>query len=255
MSRPVAWVTGGAKGIGVMVAKGLAEDGYRIAVNYRRSEEAAFTLQEEIVHMGGDAMVMQGDVSDSADVKRMAKKVVEEWDRVDVLVCTAGPFIFRRTPTIEFSDKQWREMVDGNLSSVFYCVREIIPMMRRQGNGRIITFGFPEVEQAPAWEGYSAYAAAKVGLVSLTRTLSVEEAPHGITVNMVVPGDIRDPYKEAPISAARGQTEPKNPVGRPGTGEDLARVVRFLAHPDSDFITGAIIPVTGGFTNLFFHVK
>jgi 3-oxoacyl-[acyl-carrier protein] reductase len=255
MSQPVAWVVGGAKGLGVMIAKGLSEDGYRIAVNYRHSREAAEQLQREIVQAGGEAMVMQGDVSRLADVKRMAREVLGRWGRVDALVCTAGPFTFKRIPTIEFSDEEWREMVDGNLSGVFYLVREIIPVMRKQGGGRIITFGFPEAELAPAWKGYSAYSAAKVGLVSFTRTLALEEAPHGITVNMVYPGDIRDPYKEAPISAARGKKDPRNPVGRPGTGEDVARVVRFLVHPDSDFITGAVIPVTGGFTNDRFHVK
>ncbi|MDA8354350.1 MAG: SDR family oxidoreductase, partial [Firmicutes bacterium] len=141
------------------------------------------------------------------------------------------------------------------LSGAFYCARETVPGMRRRGWGRIITFGFPEVETAPHWEGFSAYAAAKAGLVSLTRTLAREEAPHGITVNMVSPGDIRHPYKEAPIAAARGRREPKNPVGRPGTGEDLARVIRFLAEDDSDFVTGAVIPVTGGFDNRDFHVE
>jgi 3-oxoacyl-[acyl-carrier protein] reductase len=146
-------------------------------------------------------------------------------------------------------------MVEGNLSSVFYLVREVVPVMRKQGRGRIITFGFAEAEQAPPWPGFGAYAAAKTGLVTLTRTLAQEEAAHGITVNMVVPGDIRDPYKEAPITSARGVRDPRNPVGRPGTGEDLARVVRFLAHPDADFITGAVIPVTGGFTNPRHHVK
>ncbi|MBA4494803.1 SDR family oxidoreductase [Paenactinomyces guangxiensis] len=252
---PVAWIVGGARGLGVVIARELAEDGYRIAVNYRRSRQAAETLQREIEQAGGKVMVMQGDVSRLPDVRRMAREVLNRWERVDVLVCAAGPFIFKRTPAIALSDQQWREMLDGNLSGVFYCVREVIPAMRRQGSGRIITFGFPEVEQAPAWEGYSAYAAAKAGLVSFTRTLAAEEAPHGITVNMVYPGDIRDPYKEAPISAARGKKDPRNPVGRPGTGGDIARVVRFLAHPDSDLITGAIVPVTGGFTNVHFHVK
>ena len=81
-------------------------------------------------------------------------------------------------PAVELTDQQWREMIDGNLSGVFYCVREVIPLMRRRGFGRIITFGFPEVESAPPWAGFSAYAAAKAGLVSFTRTLAEEEAPN-----------------------------------------------------------------------------
>lgn len=255
MSQPVAWIVGGVKGLGVQIIKGLAEDGYRIAMNYRKSREAGEQLQQELQQKGSEALLLQGDISKLEDVKRMVAEIKEQWGRVDLLVCTAGPFIFKRTPIRDLNDQQWREMIDGNLSSIFYCVHEILPLMRIQRYGRIITFGFPEVELAPAWEGYGAYAAAKAGLVSLTRTLSREEAPYGITVNMVYPGDIRDPYKETTIENARGKSDPSSPVGRPGTGEDISRVVRFLAHPDSDLITGAIIPITGGFTNLQFHVK
>lgn len=254
MEGPVAWVTGGIRGLGVQAAKVLAEAGFHIAVNYRNSREAAEKLAGEISGLGRDALVLEGDVGRVEDVRRMAGRIRERWGRVDVLVCTAGPFLFRRIPATELTDEQWREMIDGNLSGVFYCVREVIPLMRRRGFGRIITFGFPEVESAPAWAGFSAYAAAKAGLASFTRTLAEEEAPHGITVNMVCPGDIRDPYKEAPIRAARGKREPRNPVGRPGTGEDIARVIRFLVDPDSDFITGAVIPVTGGFNNRNFQL-
>jgi 3-oxoacyl-[acyl-carrier protein] reductase len=255
LHKPVAWVVGGAKGLGVPIAKGLAEDGYRIVINFRKSRESAHKVGRAIEDKGGETFITQGDVSQAAEVKRMAAEVLEHWGRVDVLVCTAGPFIFKRTPVTVFTDEMWREMIEGNLSAVFFLVREIIPVMRRQGGGRIITFGFPEVETAPAWEGYGPYAAAKAGLVSLTRTLAMEEAPYGITVNMVYPGDIRDPYKEAAIREARGKKDPRTPVGRPGTGEDVARVVRFLVHPESDFITGAVIPVTGGFTNALFYVK
>ncbi|MFC7441885.1 SDR family oxidoreductase [Laceyella putida] len=247
-TKPVAWVVGGSKGLGVMVAKGLAQDGYRIVINYRRSVEPAYKLANELEQIGVETLVVQGDVSLVEDVKRMSAEVLSRWGRIDALVCAAGPFTFKRTPLIEFSDATWREMVDGNLSGVFYLVRELLPTMRRQGHGRIITFGFPEVESSPAWPGYGPYAAAKAGLASLTRTMAAEEAPHGITVNMVVPGDIRDPYKEAPIAKARGQRDPRTPIGRSGTGEDIARVVRFLAHPDSDMITGAVIPITGGLT-------
>ncbi|TCS95910.1 SDR family oxidoreductase [Hazenella coriacea] len=255
MSHPVAWIVGGVKGLGVPLIKGLAQDGYRIAMNYRKSRQAGEQIQQQLQQSGTETLLMQGDISQVEDVKRMGDEIKQKWGRVDVLVCTAGPFIFKRTPIRELTHQQWKDMVDGNLNSIFYIVHEILPLMRIQRYGRIITFGFPEVEQAPAWEGYGAYAAAKAGLVSLTRTLSREEAPHGITVNMVYPGDIRDPYKEASIQMAKGQIDPQSPVGRPGTGEDISRVVRFLAHPDSDFITGAMIPITGGFTNLQFHVK
>lgn len=255
MGGRIAWVTGGATGLGAMVARKLVERGYSVAVNYRNSRERAEALVRDLRESGGEALALKGDVADPKAVKGMVGEIEKSLGGVDVLVCSAGPFLFRRIPTVELKDDQWREMVEGNLSGVFYCVRETVPGMRRRGWGRVITFGFPEVENAPHWEGYSAYAAAKAGLVSFTRTLAREEAPHGITVNMVSPGDIRHPFKEAEITTARGKQDPKNPVGRPGTGEDLARVVQFLLEADSDFITGGVIPVTGGFDNRDFQTE
>lgn len=240
--KKVAWVVGGVTGLGVMIAKGLAEDGYRLALNYRQSQQAAEQLEQQL----NEVLIMQGDVSHSADVSRMVSKVLARWGRIDALICTAGP-IARQVPLAKLKDSEWHRMVDGNLSSVFYCARAVIPIMRRLGGGRIITFGFAGAEQAIAWEGFAAYAAAKTGLVSLTKSLANEVAADGITVNMICPGDIRHPYKEAAKRDATGKKDPRSLVGRPGTGEDIARVVRFLVHPDSDFITGAVIPVTGGF--------
>ncbi|MFC4075582.1 SDR family oxidoreductase [Salinithrix halophila] len=255
MEGRVAWVTGGASGLGAQVAKRLAEIGCHIVVNYRTSRKPAEQLAQEIRGMGREVLAVQGDVSSPEAVRKISGEIRRRWGRLDVLVCAAGPFLFKRIPTVEMEDNQWREMVGGNLSGVFYCTREAVPLMQEQGWGRIITFGFPEVEIAPAWPGFSAYAAAKAGVVSLTRTMAQETAPYGITVNMVSPGDIRHPYKEAPIAAARGKHESKNLVGRPGTGGDLARVIEFLVQEDSDFITGAVIPVTGGFDNRQFQVE
>jgi 3-oxoacyl-[acyl-carrier protein] reductase len=244
--KKVAWIVGGATGLGVMIAKGLAEDGYHLAINYRRSKQAAEQLQQQLSQAGREVLIMQGDVSHSADVSRMVSKVLSRWGRIDALICTAGP-ITRESPLSKLKDSQWHQMIDGNLSSVFYCVKEVIPIMRKLGGGRIITFGFTGADQAVAWEGFAAYAAAKTGLVSLTKSLANEVAADGITVNMICPGDIRHPYKEASQQDAKGKKDPRSLIGRPGTGEDIARVVRFLVDPASDFITGAIIPVTGGF--------
>ncbi len=244
--KKVAWVVGGVTGLGVMIAKGLAEDGYHLAINYRQSQQAAEQLEQQLKEEEKEVLMIQGDVSHSADVSRMVSKVLARWGRIDALICTAGP-IARQAPLAKLKDSEWHQMVDGNLSSVFYCAREVIPIMRKLGGGRIVTFGFTGAEQAVAWEGFAAYAAAKTGLVSLTKSLANEVAADGITVNMICPGDIRHPYKEASKQEAKGKKDPRSLVGRPGTGEDIARVVRFLVHPDSDFITGAIIPVTGGF--------
>jgi 3-oxoacyl-[acyl-carrier protein] reductase len=114
--------------------------------------------------------------------------------------------------------------------------------MRNQKWGRIITIGYDRVETAPGWIYRSAFAAAKTGVASLTRTIAIEEAENGITANMVCPGDIINEWKESNIEDAIGTSR----IGRKGTGEDIARVIAFLIDEKSDLITGSVIPVTGG---------
>ncbi len=118
--------------------------------------------------------------------------------------------------------------------------------MRKQKFGRIITYGFQDAEHTPGWKYRSAYSAAKVGLVSLTKTIALEEAEHGITANMVCPGDIIGEMKETNIITSRQIKNVYTPVGRSGTGEDIARIVRFLCDDDSDFITGSVVSASGG---------
>jgi 3-oxoacyl-[acyl-carrier protein] reductase len=145
--------------------------------------------------------------------------------------------------------EEWHEIIHGNLSSVFYLCKLVIPGMRQKSWGRIINFGFNQAEAAPAWETRSVYAAAKAGLVSLTRTLALEEAEYGITVNMVTLGDIVHPWKELKIDDVKKVQNDGTPVGRMGSGEDVTRVISFLCDENSDFLTGGIIPITGGKTS------
>lgn len=247
MTKPVAWVAGGAAGLGVQIAHCLAEEGYRIAVNYRTSEGKAETLVSELQRRGTDALALQGDMGLGANVQAMAAAIVDRWHRIDVLVYTAGPFLKKQLPLWQIQTDEWDSMIRNNLSGVYYAVKAVMPHMVKHKFGRIVTFGFPNVDHAPAWEGFGAYAAAKAGLASVTKTLAREAAPYGVTVNMICPGDIRQPYKELPIEASRGHTSADHPVGRPGTGGDIGRVVQFLVHPDADFITGSVIEVSGGF--------
>jgi 3-oxoacyl-[acyl-carrier protein] reductase len=137
-------------------------------------------------------------------------------------------------------------MVHGNLLSSMWIVRAILPIMRRQKKGRIIFFGFGRAQEAPSWPDRSVYAAAKTGLVSFTKTLAVEEAPFGITVNMVCPGDIVGEKKEMRLKEVVYLKDQESLQGRPGSGEDVVSVIHFLVEKSSDFITGNIINVTGG---------
>jgi len=246
LKHRVAFITGSATGLGRRIAQELAAQGAHVVVNYVNSKEKAIEFGSFLEETyGAETLLVQGDVSRYEDSQRMVRESFERFGQIDLLVNNAGPFIFKRISVVDYATDDWRYMVDGNLNSVFYLCKLIVPHMRERGFGRIVNIGFERAETAPAWVGYSAYAAAKAGLVSLTKTLAVEEAPRGITVNMVCPGDIVDHWKEADIAAARLVPDSNSPVGRMGTGEDIARVVAFLCDDKSDFVTGAVIPVTG----------
>jgi 3-oxoacyl-[acyl-carrier protein] reductase len=225
----------------------LAKRGVNLLINYMNSAQAAQQLVQQMKEAHGiEAYALQGDVSKEADVARLVQEALKRAESIDMLINCAGPYISERKKLTDYSTVEWNYLLHGNLSSVFYLSRLILPRMRKQRWGRIITFGFDRADHTAGWMYRSAFAAAKTGLVSLTKTLAMEEAEHGITVNMICPGDIIDEHKEADIDSVRQLHDPHTPVGRPGSGEDIARTVAFLCEESSDFITGAVIPVTGG---------
>ncbi|MFD1677611.1 SDR family oxidoreductase [Alicyclobacillus fodiniaquatilis] len=247
--RRVAIVTGSASGLGVQTVLGLAGQGYDIVINYRKNGERAAELKAQVEALGVRCLTVQADISQEEGCQRLVAETRSAFASIDILVNNAGPYIFEHKKMTEYTSDEWHQMLNGNLSSVFYLCKEIIPMMRRQHWGRIITFGFTQSNQAAGWPGRSAYAAAKVGVVSLTRTLAQEEADAGITVNMICPGDITGEHKEMTIAAAEAAVQNAQGAQRRfGVGEDIARVVRFLCTPEADFITGAIVDVNGGLT-------
>lgn len=245
MSERVALITGGSQGLGKKIAQWLGERNWKVAINGRRREHVENKVKE-LRNDGIDVIGCIGDVSDKDTAKNIVGQVIEQFGRLDVLVHSVGPFIRQRKWFIEHSTDEIYEMVNGNLLSAMWMAKETLPIMRRQNWGRIIFFGFGRAMEAPAWPDRSVYAAAKTGLVSFTKTLAVEEAPFGITVNMICPGDIVNEKKEWGINEARRVEDAETPLGRPGSGEDVARVVHFLTLENSDFITGNIIQVTGG---------
>lgn len=243
----IALITGGATGIGKKTAFELALKGYQLAINYRESESEAISLAKQLSEKFGTRHIcLKGDMACQEDCRRVVEDVLEAFSTVDVLVHNAGPYIRERKKLTAYTFEEWDYIINGNLSAVFYLSKLIIPVMRERKWGRIITMGFDRAESAPGWIYRSAFAAAKTGLASLTRTMALEEAENGITVNMVCPGDIADEWKEKNINQALASECGCTPIGRPGTGEDIARVISFLADEKSSYITGSIIPVTGG---------
>ncbi|WP_251553771.1 SDR family oxidoreductase [Neobacillus muris] len=247
MNDKTALVTGGASGLGKRTAIYLAEQGYQLVINYRHSESEAISLAEEISNRYGTKNIaIRGDVANQEDCIRIVNETLSTYETIDVLIHNAGPYIHERKVMADYSFEEWNYLIQGNLSAVFYLSKLVIPVMRRQKWGRIITVGYDRVETAPGWVYRSAFAAAKTGLLSLTRTIAIEEAKFGITANMVCPGDITDDWKEKDIKESLEAAKDDSSVQRQGTGEDIARVIAFLLDERSDFITGGVLPVTGG---------
>lgn len=246
MQGKVALITGSAKGLGKRTALTLAEQGCHIALNYVHSESDALALRSRIEDMGVRCIAVKANISRREDIIGLAEKVQGQLGTVDILVNNAGPFIRERKLFAEYTDRDIFDMIDGNLVGAMLLDHLLLPGMRSKGWGRVIHFGFGHAAESRAWPHRAVYAAAKTGLVSFTKTLAVEEASNGITVNMVCPGDIRGGNKEILIAEAREMPDGETPLGRPGSGEDIARVISFLCHPDSDFITGNIMDISGG---------
>lgn len=243
-----AVITAGTKGLGARVTDFFLQNGYTVTVNYRRDEDTARAWLKRYKNGPERIQLVRGDVTKREDCLRMIDQAKEAYGRIDCLIHNAGPYIFERKKLFDYHDDEWHKMIDGNLHSAYYLIKRVLPIMRRQRFGRIITYGFQNAAHAPGWIYRSAYGAAKVGLVTLTKTVALEEAEFGITANMVCPGNIVGEMKEATISEARENPNVagKAPVGRAGTGEDIARTIGFLCEADSDMITGSVIEVTGG---------
>jgi len=252
-----ALITAGSKGLGKKVTEEFLQRGYSVTINYRKDIEAVENLKNTYSHLSDRILFVQGDVTKKEDLTNMIDLTIERFGRIDCLINNAGPYIFERKKLADYTDEEWYQMIEGNLSSVFHLFKKIIPIMRQQRYGRIITYGFQGAESSPGWLHRSAFSAAKVGLVSLTKSISIEEAEHGITANMICPGNIVGEMKEATIEQSRimSDVESKTPIGRSGTGEDIARTVAFICDENSDMITGSIIEVTGGANVIHrFHV-
>ncbi|UQZ86221.1 3-oxoacyl-[acyl-carrier-protein] reductase FabG [Paenibacillus konkukensis] len=244
--RKVALITGSAKGLGKMTALSLADAGCDIVINYVNSDREAQELKAHIEAKGVRCLAIRGDVADFGQMKELVEQAVSELGGIDILINNAGPFIRERRLFAEYELREIEYLVNGNLLGVMQLDHLVLPLMRRNRWGRIVHFGFGHAAEARGWPHRAVYAAAKVGLVSFTKTLAVEEAANGITVNMICPGDIRGANKEKTIAEVEHEVDEESPRGRPGAGEDIARVIAFLCEERSDFITGNMMDVSGG---------
>ena len=235
-------MTGGSRGIGKGVAAALAGEGARLAIAYRSNKAAAQNTLRQMQAQGADCFAVETDVTEPARVNSLVDTVVERYGRLDILVNNVGEFRWRLLA--ESTLEEWQEILASNLLSVLYVSRAALPAMRRQRWGRIINLGAVGAERAFGQAKISAYAAAKAAVVAFSRSLAIEEAKNGITVNVVNPSNIDE--KELTLAEARRMRDARFPIGRPPTAEDVAAAVRFFASEEAEYVTGQVLNVSGG---------
>jgi 3-oxoacyl-[acyl-carrier protein] reductase len=242
LAGQVAIVTGGSRGIGRAIALALAGEGCRVAINYYRNAEAARQVVQEIEALGSQALAVQADVSQGAEAQALIERTLEAFGTVDILVNNAG--ITRDGLLMRMSEADWDAVLDTNLKGAYHCIKAVQRTLLRKRAGRIIQIS--SVSGLRGNAGQANYAAAKAGLIGLTKAVARELAPRGITVNAVAPGFIETDMTHALGDETVAQVQTQIPLGRLGRPEDVAAAVLFLASPQAAYITGQVLCVDGG---------
>ena len=241
----VALITGASSGIGRATAEAMAQQGARVAVNYHKNQAGAEAAAEAVRKAGGEALVVRADVTRDAEIRTMVEVVRAQWQRIDILVNNAGDLLARRT-LADMTEDYWDQIMDLNLKSAFLCVKAVWEEMVARKSGCIINLTSIAGRNGGG-PGAAAYAAAKGGLLTYTKSLAKELAPHGVRVNGVAPGVIATPFHErySPPEVFQ-RFSAAIPVGRAGTAEEIADVIVFLASPAARYMAGETVEVNGG---------
>jgi 3-oxoacyl-[acyl-carrier protein] reductase len=242
LKSKVALVTGAGRGIGRAIALQLANAGTRVAINYNASAAAAEALVAEIAESGGEALAIKADISRLEEATALVEQVLAQWGQLDILVNNAG--ITRDNLLLRMKEDEWDRVIEVNLKGCFNCCKAAIRPMSRARQGSIINIA--SVVGLRGNAGQANYAAAKAGIIGLTRSLAREMGSRGIRVNAVAPGFIDTDMTSVLPAQLKERMLEAIPLGRVGTGDDVARLVEFLAGSGAAYITGQVIAVDGG---------
>jgi 3-oxoacyl-[acyl-carrier protein] reductase len=244
LRQKVVLVSGGSRGIGAAIIKVLAEAGTDIAFTYVNDKESARQVESAVKKIGRRCLVLKASVNSQKQVHHAVRKTLSKFGRIDILVNNAG--IWKYGAIGKMTEEQWDEMLDINLKGMFLFTNEVVPVMKKQGSGKIINIASTAGQRGEAF--HSHYAASKGGMIAFTKSIAVELAPHNVIVNCVSPGwvatdmtarELHDPKIREEISRII-------PRGHVATAEEIAGSVLFLASELSNHLVGSIISVNGG---------
>ena len=242
LSGKVALVTGASRGIGAVVAARLAEAGARVGVNYHASSDAATVVVDSIKKAGGEAFLVGGDVSQEDKAEAVIKNLVEHFGGIDILINNAG--INKDQLLIRMKPEDFDSVMNVNLRGAFLCTRYAMTHLIRQRSGRVINMS--SVVGLSGNPGQANYAAAKAGLVGLTKAVAREVASRNVTVNALAPGYITTAMVDELSEETQAKILERIPMGRFGTPEDVAEAVVFLCSDGASYITGQVLTLDGG---------
>lgn len=242
LGNKTAVVTGGSRGIGHAIALAMAQEGANVAILYAGNREAAEKTEQEIAQIGGKVRAYQCDVSSFEETETVTKQILEEFGQVDILVNNAG--IVRDGFLLSMKEEAFDDVINTNLKGAFHMIRHLYSHMMRKRSGRIINIS--SIVGLTGNAAQANYAAAKAGMIGLTKSTAKELAGRGVTCNAIAPGYIQSDMTDAMPEKAKEAIASQIPMKRTGLPQDVANLAVFLAGPGASYITGEVIRVDGG---------